>query len=45
LFIFLEEAFNKHGQYRKTEEGSIVLNGVVSRKKQLAPAILAAIQD
>jgi manganese-dependent inorganic pyrophosphatase len=41
----LHEAFVAHEhEYRKSEDGSVLLAGVVSRKKQMAPAILAAIQ-
>ncbi|MDR0424451.1 MAG: putative manganese-dependent inorganic diphosphatase [Clostridiales Family XIII bacterium] len=42
----LEEAFCKHGIGREGPGGhSVILDGVVSRKKQMAPAILAAIQE
>ncbi|MDR1134831.1 MAG: putative manganese-dependent inorganic diphosphatase [Clostridiales Family XIII bacterium] len=42
----LDESFGKYGLCRESESGdSVILDGVVSRKKQMAPAILAAIQS
>jgi manganese-dependent inorganic pyrophosphatase len=41
----LEEAFHQAGGVlRREADGSVFLEGVVSRKKQVAPAILSAIQ-